>query len=162
MNWKTSKPVLPLAVAVLAATTGCVDRPQAPSDAVPMPAALGAANVQITNDAAVLESRITREARPLQVLGGTDAGPIAGQLDATKPMSLTLVGTVQPPVVDGQVVMANDIDIHDYTATIAYNFAGDPFAGAVQVIDFQKARPSGGRVGSRVPRRRRQCRGVAR
>jgi hypothetical protein len=55
---------------------------------------------------------------------------------------LTLVGEVEPPSVDGMVVQANDVDISGHTAVVAFNFAGDVFAGAVQVIDFpQPDRP---------------------
>jgi hypothetical protein len=49
---------------------------------------------------------------------------------------LTLVAEVQPPAVDGYMVQANDIDILGQRAVVAYNFAGDTFKGAVQVIDF--------------------------
>jgi hypothetical protein len=40
--------------------------------------------------------------------------------------------------VDGFLVQANDIVISGNEAYIAYNFAGDPFRGAIQIIDIKK------------------------
>ena len=40
--------------------------------------------------------------------------------------------------VDGDLVQANDIVIQGNTAYIAYNYAGEPFRGAVQVVDISR------------------------
>jgi len=45
------------------------------------------------------------------------------------------VASVLPVEVGGQTVQANDVVIHDDIAVITYNTAGDPFVGAIQVID---------------------------
>ena len=40
--------------------------------------------------------------------------------------------------VDGDIVQANTIEIKGSTAYIAYNYAGEPFRGAIQIIDIGK------------------------
>lgn len=144
MDRKKSLGVLPLVVSLTIGLMGCgVDSPQAPTDqnaGAPLPPALQASNVQIVNDPAVLESRIVRSTLALGVRrtsGSHPAQVVETSKDVETGVRLTLVGTVRPPVVDGKVVQANDIEIQDHTAIVAYNFAGDVFAGAVQVIDFQ-------------------------
>lgn len=48
------------------------------------------------------------------------------------------VAQVQPVVVDGSTVQANDIVIDGDEAFVVYNTAGDPYAGALQVVNFQR------------------------
>lgn len=50
--------------------------------------------------------------------------------------AITYVGQTQPITIAGQVVQANDIKIEGDRAYIAYNCAGDPFLGALQIIDI--------------------------
>ena len=40
--------------------------------------------------------------------------------------------------VDGDIVQANTIEIKGSTAYIAYNYAGEPFRGAIQIVDISK------------------------
>jgi hypothetical protein len=140
MKRRRTPSIIPI-VASLGLFAGCSGDPQAPETATngqPLPPVLQAKSVQIDNDRAALESRLTRTSRQLFVSAKETPAPQVG--DAGKPeqssVKLTLVGEVQPPSVNGQVVQANDIDIRGQTAVIAYNFAGDAFAGAVQVVDF--------------------------
>jgi hypothetical protein len=64
----------------------------------------------------------------------------AGQWTASG-AQLVLVGEVAPPVVDGHVVQASDIDFDTSfrIAAVAYGTAGPARAGALQVIDFSDA-----------------------
>jgi hypothetical protein len=158
MNWKKSSTALPLMTFLTVGATGCmVDSPQAPSGrSGELPAALRGANVEITNDPAVLESRIERSALPIFIR------PHAGQptqvAEAAKDnnVQLTLVGTVRPPVVDGHVVQANDVEIRDHLAIIAYNFAGETFAGAVSGHRLPETGATASGLRGSVPRGRRQ------
>jgi hypothetical protein len=133
--------ILPLVASLGLAGCG-VDQPAAPVDtARPLPASLTGGRVEIENDPAVLASRVQRASRLLTVVPKSGAGSTMG-IESPKEsdigVRLTLVGEVAPPTVDGEVVQANDIVIHGKTAVVAYNMAGDPFAGAVQVIDFSR------------------------
>jgi hypothetical protein len=133
-----------LPVAASLSLFGCTSlNPQAPVDSNVGDArsvALDPAHVQIVNDPATLETRLTRTVRPLTVRPKSP-----GETHADKPKSerelgvrLTLVAEVAPPTVGGRVVQANDIEISGNRALVTFNFAGDPFAGAVQVIDFSR------------------------
>lgn len=139
MHWRNPARVLPLVVLLGA---GCSMRsPQGPTSAVgpqPLPPVLQSANVTINQDAAALESRLVRERRTLLVQP-KDAPPaeFAKSGDGSG-VRLTLLATVAAPEVDGHVVQANDIAIHDKTALVAYNVAGETFAGAVQIVDFKR------------------------
>jgi len=136
-----------LGLSAAMAVAGCgVVGPQAPaggSDTAPLPDAIGSAQVQIVNDATALESRVTRHARRLTVAprSSTEASvtdKVQSEVDLG--VRLTLVAEVAPPSVDGRVVQANDVEIYGNKAVVAFNYAGDVFAGAVQVIDFANAR----------------------
>lgn len=135
--------ILPLVASLGFGLAGCgVDQPAAPVDTTrPLPPSLSGGRVEIVNDPAVLESRVQRESRLLTVVPKSGAGSAQG-IESPKEsdvgVRLTLVGQVTPPTVDGEVVQANDIVIHGKTAVVTYNVAGDPFAGAVQVIDFSR------------------------
>ncbi|MBF0432401.1 MAG: hypothetical protein HQK83_14040 [Fibrobacteria bacterium] len=52
--------------------------------------------------------------------------------------TITQVARVLPVNIAGTLVQANDIVIQGSQAVVAYNFAGDIFAGAIQVIDISK------------------------
>jgi len=49
---------------------------------------------------------------------------------------VTLVARISAVLVDGDDVQANDIVISGNKAYIAYNYAGEPFKGAVQIVDI--------------------------
>ncbi len=125
------------------ALAGCSEHgPQAPeaTSPAPLPPALSPGSVLIQNDPVVLEQRLVRESRPLLVaaLGGAGPSEVTPAKSIDPGAQLQLVGSVQPPVVDGRIVQANDVDVRDQIAVVAYNFAGDVFAGAIQVIDFRQ------------------------
>jgi hypothetical protein len=133
-------------VIALLGVVGCSGHDlQAPSNemgATVPPGALDPAHVQIVNDPAVLESRLTREARLLTATKHARGAQVAEKVlhEDAMGVRLTLVASVAPPVVEGRTVHANDIEISGNKAIVAFNFAGETFAGAVQVIDF--SRPS--------------------
>ena len=51
---------------------------------------------------------------------------------------LVLAARIPAVAVDGYNVQANDIIIEGNTAYIAYNYAGEPFRGAVQIVDIKR------------------------
>ena len=143
MDWNRTKLLAPWVASLGFGLMGCgAQAPQSPIDPVgsrPVPAALDLNNVRIENDPAVLESRMTRGAVPLTVAPKGVSGVQVAAKSADERVigvRLTQVATVAAPTVDGHVVQANDIEISGNTALVAYNFAGDVFAGAVQAIDF--------------------------
>ncbi len=50
--------------------------------------------------------------------------------------NITLSAVTAPIVVDGKTVQANDIKIQGNRAYISYNYAGEEFRGAVQILDI--------------------------
>lgn len=138
MNWRRTATTWLLIVPLFA---GCIHNTMAPEEAV-LPGetqepALQDERLVIINDPAVLDARVRYTSRPLFIqMKETPGRELAPSLKP-RGTELTLVGEVEPPTVDGLVVQANDIDIRGKRALVAYNFAGDLFAGAVQVIDFK-------------------------
>jgi len=123
---------------ISALLVGCVQNGMAPGpdDVGGNPPQLQADRLLVVNDPAQLDARVQYRSRPLFIrMQETPGRELAPPLK-TDGMRLTLVAEVAPPVVDGHVVQANDVDIDGKTAIVAYNFAGDIFAGAVQVLDF--------------------------
>jgi len=117
---------------------GCVQNGMAPE-----PGSTGESQPQlqgdrllVVNDAAELDARVQYLSKPLFIRRKETPGRELAPSLKTDGMRLTLVAEVSPPVVEGHVVQANDVDIDGKTAIVAYNFAGEVFAGAVQVIDF--------------------------
>ncbi len=53
--------------------------------------------------------------------------------------TITHIARIPPVHVADDSVQANDIVIHGNTAVIAYNYAGDLFAGALQVVDITRS-----------------------
>ncbi len=142
MDWNKTKRLAPWVASLGFGLMGCgVPAPESPADAVgnqPLPPSLGLDNVRIENDPAVLESRLTRGVVPLRVVApnaSIEPGFAKGEDERVIGVRLTQVATVAAPTVEGHVVQANDIEISGNTALVAYNFAGDVFAGAVQAID---------------------------
>ena len=137
MDWKKAG-LLAVVASVGFGLMGCgVEGPQS-AGGIGTPAALGSGNVQILNDRAALESRVQRSAEALTVAPKSIEGSQVAEKSSERELGvrLTLVATVTGPSVDGVVVQANDIVIHDHTALVTYNVAGEAFAGAVQMIDF--------------------------
>ena len=71
----------------------------------------------------------------------------AGALEKSVPLAkkvkdigydVVLAARIPAVIVDGSPVHANDIVISGNDAYIAYNFAGDPFRGAIQFIDISR------------------------
>lgn len=55
-----------------------------------------------------------------------------------KPVSLTLVAEVDPPVVDGQELQATDIHVLSKDRVyVSYNMAGEPYLGAVDLFNVK-------------------------
>jgi hypothetical protein len=126
--------VLPLVLA------GCFKNPAAPdTPTVPSTPQLQADRIVIVDDPAVLEARVRWTSVPL-FIESKEVPQNQVTPDKVQYTDLTLVGEVTSPVVDGYVVQANDIDIQGARALVAFNYAGEVFAGAVQVLDFTNPR----------------------
>jgi hypothetical protein len=125
--------VLPLVLA------GCFKSPAAPeSPTVQTVPQLQPDRIVIIDDPAVLESRVSWTSVPLFVENKEAPGHELAP-EKVQRTDLTLVGEVSSPEVDGYIVQANDIDIQGARALVAFNYAGEVFAGAVQVLDFTNA-----------------------
>jgi hypothetical protein len=123
--------VLPLCV-------GCVQNQVAPEtgDASVDAPRLQEGRLIINNDRADLDARVDIVSEVLFIRAIET--PDREQAHLAKSVTTRLVqrGEITPPTVNGYLVQANDIDISGKIAAVAYNYAGDVFAGAVQVIDF--------------------------
>jgi hypothetical protein len=64
--------------------------------------------------------------------------PILGKKVKDIGYDVVLAAMIDPVDVGGYIVQANDIVISGNKAYIAYNYAGEPFKGAVQVVDISK------------------------
>src|SRR5262245_36501262 len=138
MDRKKSSP-LALITLVGFGLVGCsVDAPESARPGAPIPNALDAGRVRIENDLQTLSARVEHMSVPLTVGPKSPSGAQVAEKPSEQLLGarLTLVASVASPVVDGQRVQANDIDIRDHIALVTYNVGGDPFKGAVQVIDF--------------------------
>jgi hypothetical protein len=72
---------------------------------------------------------------------GGGAGNRVGPLNADKiefNKVIKYIARVLPVDVDGQVVQANMVRLDGNLAFVAYNTAGDPFLGAIQIIDISR------------------------
>lgn len=57
---------------------------------------------------------------------------------SVKPVSLTLVAEIDPPVVNGQELQATDIHVLDKDRVyVSYNMAGEPYLGAVDLFNVK-------------------------
>jgi hypothetical protein len=119
---------------------GCFKNPGAPDAELQLPAPrveLQPDRLQIIDDPAVLASRVTWTSVPLFIEAKeTPRQELVGKSQSS---GLTMVAEVLSPDVDGNLVQANDIDIRGTNALVAFNYAGNVFAGAVQVLDFRIA-----------------------
>src|SRR5262245_9731624 len=98
---------------------GCsVDEPESARPGAGIPSALDAGSVRIENDLQALSARVEHMSIPLTV----GPKPPTGVQVAEKPseqllgVRLTQVASIASPVVDGQRVQANDIEIRDHMA----------------------------------------------
>ena len=136
MDWRKAG-LLSAVASVGFGLVGCgVEAPQSGGSGTP--GALRAGNVQVSNDRAALESRVRRTVEPLTVAPKSPPGAQVAEKPSERELGvrLTLVASVDAPTIDGVTLQANDIEIHDHTALVTYNVAGELFAGAVQMIDF--------------------------
>ncbi len=118
---------------------GCVQNGMAPGpdgDVGEEPPQLQTDRLVVVNDPAQLDARVQYLTKPLFIRMKETPGRELAPPSKSDEMRLTLVAEVSPPKVEGHVVQANDVDIDGKTAVVGYNFAGEVFAGAVQVIDF--------------------------
>jgi len=100
--------------------------------------------ITITNDAGTLAARVTyfNDSIPLDSVGvGYPSGPLlapavgrsAGASQAT--FNLSLKAEVAPPSVGNQTLQATSVTIVGNLAVVSYNMVGNPYVGAVDVID---------------------------
>ncbi len=137
MRWRRASWILALPLCV-----GCVQSRVAPDagDVGEQAPSLQEDRLVINNDQDELNARLDVMARPLFVVATETPGHEVTPSRKSTGTQLTLRGQINPPIVNGEYVHANDIDISGHTAVVAYNYAGEVFAGAVQVIDFTNPR----------------------
>jgi hypothetical protein len=103
--------------------------------------------ITITNDASVLAARVTYrdDSVPLDSVGiGYPSAPAPAASPAigrSAPASqagwvLKLKAEVSPPTVGGQILQATSVSIVGNLAVVSYNMVGNPYLGAVDVIDI--------------------------
>jgi len=102
----------------------------------------------ITNDAGVLASRVTyrNDAIPIDSVGvGYPSAPAplasasvgrSSTASQAGGFSLSLKAEVAPPSIGGQMLQATSVSIVGNLAVVSYNMVGNPYLGAVDVIDF--------------------------
>jgi hypothetical protein len=100
--------------------------------------------ISITNDAGTLAARVTylNDSIPLDSLGvGYPSAPLsAPTVDRSAAASqaafnLSLKAEVAPPSIGGQTLQATSVSIVGNLAVVSYNMVGNPYLGAVDVID---------------------------
>src|SRR5258707_11306635 len=102
--------------------------------------------ITITNNAGVLASRVTyrNDSIPIDSAGvGYPSAPLASasvgrSITASQAggYSLSLKASVAPPSLGGQVLQATSVSIVGNLAVVSYNMVGNPYLGAVDVIDI--------------------------
>ena len=104
--------------------------------------------ISITNDAGVLAARVTYldDSIPLDSVGigysapapaPLGAAPISRSAPASQAnFNLSLKAEVAPPTLSGQVLQATSVSIVGNLAVVSYNMVGNPYLGAVDVIDI--------------------------
>ena len=133
------KLVLPIAGAVVLLHLSCVD-------------ATGPGNqsndrISIVNDAGTLAARVTyfNDSIPIDTTGVGYPSPSApagvdalGRSSAASQVvfNLHLKAEVAPPTVSGQVLQATSVSIVGNLALVSYNMIGNPYLGAIDVIDI--------------------------
>ena len=101
--------------------------------------------ISITNNAGALAARVTYldDSIPLDSLGvgypsAPFSAPAVGRSAAASQASfnLSLKAEVAPPSIAGQVLQATSVSIVGNLAVVSYNMVGNPYLGAVDVIDI--------------------------
>src|SRR5882762_9968368 len=104
--------------------------------------------ISITNDAGVLASRVTymNDSIPIDTAGiGYPSAPAplasasvgrSSTASQAGGFSLSLKAEVAPPSLGGQMLQATSVSIVGNLAVVSYNMVGNPYLGAVDVIDF--------------------------
>jgi hypothetical protein len=103
--------------------------------------------ISITNNAGVLAARVTymNDSIPVDSAGvGYPSAPVPlasasiGRSSAASQASynLSLKAQVAPPSIGGQILQATSVAIVGNLAVVSYNMVGNPYLGAVDVIDI--------------------------
>src|SRR5688572_9554706 len=100
--------------------------------------------ISITNDPGTLAARVTYldDSIPIDSVGvGYPSvprlAPAVGRSPAASqaPFNLSLKAEVAPPSIGGQTLQATSVSIVGNLAVVSYNMVGNPYLGAVDVID---------------------------
>ena len=103
--------------------------------------------IAITNDAGALAARVTYldDSIPLDTVGVGYSAPVPGPLRsalinrssaASQAINLSLKAEVAPPSIGGQMLQATSVSIVGNLAVVSYNMVGNPYLGAIDVIDI--------------------------
>src|SRR6266436_270599 len=104
--------------------------------------------ISITNNAGMLASRVTymNDSIPIDSVGvgypsapAPSASASVGRSSTASQaggFSLSLKAEVAPPSIGGQMLQATSVSIVGNLAVVSYNMVGNPYLGAVDVIDF--------------------------
>jgi hypothetical protein len=95
-------------------------------------AATDAGGAAVQTDPASLEDRVRRDMQPVELTSA--ARGLASSVLPT--ISLTRVATIEPPASGHRTPQANAVVIEGDRAYISYNYAGPPYAGAVDIVDI--------------------------
>ncbi|MDX2470429.1 MAG: hypothetical protein QNL04_07615 [SAR324 cluster bacterium] len=106
-------------------------------------AATATANVVLSVDTAVIGSHITVYNSALEYKSGSTSNvspattPTAkNKGTASQGVALTLLAETTAPTVNGLTLQASDVAIKGDYAYVTYNYSGDTYAGALQVVDI--------------------------
>src|SRR6266852_6457505 len=103
--------------------------------------------ISITNNVGVLASRVTymNDSIPVDSAGvGYPSAPLPyasasisrSSASSQAAFNLQLNAEVAPPSIGGQMLQATSVSIVGNLAVVSYNMVGNPYLGAVDVIDF--------------------------
>ena len=128
-----------LLLATLAFTVGCKETTQTAPQGNYI--ATATSNIVLSSDAAVIGSHITIYNSALEYKSGTTSNiapaPISKkQGTASNNVALTLIAETTAPTVNGLSLQASDVAIKGDYAYVTYNYSGDAYAGALQVVDI--------------------------
>ena len=133
---RITKVALPLVGMVVLLHTSCSD-PSGPGNQ-------SNDRISIVNDAPALAARVTyyNDSIPLDTVGvgysaaAFGAAPMNRSAAATQAnFNLSLKAEVAPPSIGGQILQATSVTIVGNLAVVSYNMIGNPYLGAVDVID---------------------------
>jgi len=89
--------------------------------------------IVIENDLGTLAARVTQLNE--EVVLDTSIQETGLGKASVKPVTLTLIAEVQPPVVGGEVLQATDVYEKSGIVYVAYNMQGEQYLGAVDIFD---------------------------